>query len=223
MINIWGLILTIIVFAISKRLKQLKFLNKLPPTFMAGVILVAILLSFKLDYKSYNDSACFLTILLGPATIALAYPLVENSDLLTKNKRAVYAGFIVATITALLVNYLLGKIFHTDWNIVTSLMPKSVTTPIALEISKSIGGIPELTACIVSLTGIYGALFAHKILKIFHIKSDVAIGLAIGAASHVLGTSSCIEKKRQRQVVMATLALIIIGIMTTVACLIIFK
>ena len=108
---------------------------------------------------------------------------------------------------------------HSDWNIITSLIPKSVTTPIAVEISKAIGGIPELTACIVVVTGIYGALFGHKILKLFHIKSDVAIGLSIGASSHVMGTSSCIEKKKDKQVVMATLALIIIGILTTIICI----
>ena len=101
-------------------------------------------------------------------------------------------------------------------------MPKTVTTPIAIEISKAIGGIPELTACMVCLTGIYGAMFGHKILKMFKIKSDIATGLSIGATSHVLGTSTCIEKKREKQVVMATLALIIIGILTTVICVSIF-
>ncbi len=222
MINLWGIILTIVVFETAKRLKKVKFLNKLPPTFMAGLILVAIILGFKLDYISYNKSACFLTLMLGPATIALAYPLVENIELLTKNKRAVYTGFVIATITALLTSYFIGKVFHTDWNIVTSLMPKSVTTPIALEISKAIGGIPELTACIVSLTGIYGALIGHKLLKLFNIKSDISIGIAIGAASHVLGTSSCLERHKDKQVVMATLALIVIGIITTVVCIIIF-
>ena len=102
-------------------------------------------------------------------------------------------------------------------------MPKTVTTPIAIEISKAIGGIPELTACMVCLTGIYGAMFSHKILKIFKIKSDIATGLSIGATSHVLGTSTCVERKREIQVVMATLALIIIGILTTLICVLFFN
>ena len=161
-------------------------------------------------------------MLLGPATIALGYPLAENIDLLTKNKRAIYSGFLAGTVTALLTCYFLGKIFHSDWQLIVSLMPKSVTTPIAIEISKAIGGIPELTACIVALTGIYGAVFGHKLLKLIRIKSDISIGLAIGAASHVLGTSSCIERNKPKQVVMATLALIIIGIVTSLICILLF-
>ncbi|MBQ8886637.1 MAG: LrgB family protein [Candidatus Gastranaerophilales bacterium] len=222
MINLWGLISTIIVFEICKKLKLLKFFSKIPPMMMASLFLIIVLCVFKIDYKSYNESSCFLTLLLGPATVALALPLSDNATLLTKNKRAVYFGFVVAVVIALITTVVLGHIFHSDWKLITSLIPKTVTTPIAVEISKAIGGIPELTACLVCLTGIYGAMFSHKILKIFKIKSDIATGLSIGATSHVLGTSTCIEKKREKQVVMATLALIIIGILTTLVCVLFF-
>ena len=222
MINLWGFILTFIVYECSKRLKHIKLLRKLPPMMLSGLILIFIIKELHISYESYNKSACFYTLLLGPATIALAFPLVENIKLLTKNKRAVYFGFIIATFTAIVTTFFIGKIFHSDWNLIYSLLPKSVTTPIAVEISKSIGGIPELTACIVVITGIYGAIFCHRILKWLHIKSDIAIGLAIGASSHVLGTSSCIEKKKEKQVVMSTLALIIIGLLTTAICISIF-
>ncbi len=222
MSSLWGLLLTVVIFSLAKKFSNVRFIKKLPAMVITGVILIIILRVFKLDYVEYNKSACFLTLLLGPATIALALPLVKNIELLTQNKRAIYLGFVVATLTAIAVTFIVGNVFHTDWNIVISLLPKSVTTPIAVEISKAIGGIPELTACIVSLTGIYGAVLGHKILKLCKIKSDIAIGLAIGAASHVLGTSSCVEKNKQKQVVMATLALIIIGILTTIICVIIF-
>lgn len=218
MINLWGLILTVIIFELAKKLKFIK----LPPMMIAGIILIVFLCVFKIDYKDYNESACFLTLLLGPATIALALPLSDNAKILIKNKRAVYFGFIIATSTAVATTIVLGKIFHSDWQLITSLMPKTVTTPIAIEISKAIGGIPELTACMVVLTGIFGAVFGHKILKLFKIKSDISTGLAIGATSHVLGTSTCIERKRPKQVVMATLALIIIGILTSLVCVSIF-
>ena len=219
MVNLWGFITTFIIYELSKKSRKFKYLKKIPPLMLSGIILIIFLKIFHIDYQSYNESACMYTLLLGPATISLAFPLVENLSLLKKNKRAVYFGFIVAALTAITTTFILGKLMHSDWNIITSLMPKSVTTPIAVEISKAIGGIPELTACIVVVTGIYGALFGHKILKLFHIKSDVAIGLSIGASSHVMGTSSCIEKKKDKQVVMATLALIIIGILTTIICI----
>lgn len=222
MINLWGILLTVLIFEISKKLKNIRYIKKIPPMMMTSIILILILCFFKIDYMSYNESACFLTLLLGPATIALALPLSDNSKLLTKNKRAVYFGFVIAVATALITTIVLGKIFHADWKLITSLMPKTVTTPIAIEISKAIGGIPELTACMVVLTGIYGAMFGHKILKIFKVKSDIATGLAIGATSHVLGTSTCVEKNRKKQVVMATLALIIIGVLTTAVCVVLF-
>lgn len=218
MINLWGLIVTIFLFEIFKRIKFIR----IPAMMVTSIFLIIILYVFKIDYSEYNESACFLTLLLGPATIALAMPLSDNAKILLKNKRAVYFGFLIAVVTAIITTIVLGKIFNADWQLITSLMPKTVTTPIAIEISKTIGGIPELTACLVCLTGIYGAMFSHKILKVFKIKSDIATGLAIGATSHVLGTSTCIEKKRQKQVVMATLALIIIGILTTVICVFIF-
>ncbi|MBQ4078798.1 LrgB family protein [bacterium] len=218
MINVWGLILTILIFEVVKRIKCIK----IPAMMMTSIILIVILCTFKIDYNSYNESACFLTLLLGPATIALALPLSDNAKILLKNKRAIYFGFVISVVTAIITTIVLGKIFHVDWQLITSLMPKTVTTPIAIEISKAIGGIPELTACFVCLTGIYGAVFSHKILKVFKIKSDIATGLAIGSTSHVLGTSTCIEKKRPKQVVLATLALIVIGILTTVICVFIF-
>ena len=218
MINLWGLVVTVLIFEIVKRIKWIK----VPAMLVSGIILIFILCVFKIDYSSYNESACFLTLLLGPATIALAMPLSDNAKILVKNKRAVYFGFVIAVATAIITTVVLGRIFHADWQLITSLMPKTVTTPIAIEISKAIGGIPELTACMVCLTGIYGAMFSHKILKMFKIKSDIATGLSIGATSHVLGTSTCIEKKRQKQVVMATLALIIIGVLTTLICVVLF-
>ncbi len=139
MINPLGLIATVLIYEFAlwlKRQKQFKFINA---NVFTGVILILILYFLKIDYTKYNESACFLTLLLGPATIALGYPLSENIDLLTKNKRAIYTGFAVGILTALLTSYFIGKVFHSDWQIITSLMPKSVTTPIALEISKAIG------------------------------------------------------------------------------------
>ena len=224
MINLWGLIITLIVFSLSLKLRTSSilggFFGKIPPTVTTGILLICIIYFCKLDYADYNKSACLLTILLGPATIALAYPLVENIHLLKQNKRAVYFGLLVATLTAVGASFCISKIFHNDMNLAISLIPKSVTTPIAVEVSKLIGGIPELTACLVVITGIYGATFGHKILQLLHIKSDVAKGLAIGASSHVLGTSTCV--KRRQQLVMATLALILCGILTTVICILIF-
>ena len=162
MINLWGLVSTFLIFQTAKRLKNFRIVGKIPPTVLTAFVLIGVLLTFDLSFENYNESACLYTILLGPATIALAYPLTENLGMLAKNKRAIYFGLLVATITALVVTFVVGQIFHSDKTLIISLLPKTVTTPIAVEVSKFIGGIPELTACLVVMTGIYGAVLVIR-------------------------------------------------------------
>jgi len=212
----FGLVLTIALYAIALKANRLRFLKKLPPIVFAGVGIILFLKLFKIDYQIYNQGASILTFLLGPATIALAYPLFKNKEVLTKNKRAIWFGLVFSTLTAIVSTFVIGKLLHVDFNIIMSMVPKSVTTPVAVEISKSLGGIPEFTACIVILTGIIGGLSGHRLLKLFKIKNDVAIGLSIGATSHVLGTARCLEKNQQKQAAVSTLALIIVGLFTAI-------
>ena len=100
--NIWGIIATVIIFEITKKWRNFVLFKKIPPMMITTIILITILYLFRIDYKIYNNSACFLTFLLGPATIALALPLSDNVKLLTLNKRAVYPGFIVAVFVAII-------------------------------------------------------------------------------------------------------------------------
>ncbi len=218
MINILWLVLTVFLFLAVRKVQKYKIFKFLPPMFLTSIVLIIILESFHVSFEDYNEYCSLLTLLLGPATISLAYPLYKNFYLLSKNKRAVFIGFFTASIIAIISAVTIGKLFHSDLSIVSSLIPKSVTAPIAIEISKIIGGIPELTACIVAITGLFGAVFGHRLLKIFHIKSDISKGIAIGATSHVLGTASCLEKHKEKQVVMATISLIVVGIITTLIC-----
>lgn len=223
MINPLGLCLTIILYKLAEKLKKVKYFSKIPPLLLSGLALILVLSFFNIDYHLYNESASLLTFLLVPATISLGYPLYKNSMMLTKNKRIIYVAFCFSTFVALVATYIIASLCKSDLNIIVSLLPKSVTAPIAVEISKTLGGIPELTACVVVLTGVFGAVLGHKILSLIGVKNDLAIGLSIGAASHVLGTSSCIEKKREKQVVMSTLALVIVGILTAILAPILIK
>lgn len=216
MMILFGLILTVIAYFLAIKANKLTLLKKLPPILFAGVGIILILKIFKIDYSTYNQGGSILTFLLGPATIALAYPLVKNIDVLTKNKRAIWFGLIFSTLTAIASTFLIGKVLHVDFNIIMSMVPKSVTTPVAVEISKKLGGIPELTACIVIMTGIAGGLLGHRLMKLFNIKNNVAIGLSMGATSHVLGTARCLEKNQEKQAAVSTLALIIVGLFTAI-------
>ena len=219
--QIWGLVLTLVIFFISKKIS--KYIKKIPPILLSGIFIIIFLKYFNIPFEEYNKSANILTMLLGPATIALGYPLYNNLHFLSKNKRAIYIGFVVAILSALISVYILGNLLQLNKELIMSLLPKSITTPLAVETSHKIHGIPQITACIVFLTGLFGAIFSHDILKFFKIKSDIAKGIAIGASSHVMGTSSCIEKRKQIQITFSTIALIIVGILTYFFCILFFN
>ena len=216
MINPMGIILSVGLF---KGFQKLKIKGKpipFPPVLLAGMVLIAILKIFDIDFDVYNESGKFLTLTLIPAVVALGYPIYKHKDLLMKNKRIIYSGFVFASLLAIISTYFVGKFAHADLQIIVSMLPKSVTAPIAVEISKEMGGVPELTACVAVLTGVFGAVFGHKLLQLFKVKHDIAIGMAMGAASHVIGTARCAEKGRELQVVMASVALVMVGILTAI-------
>ncbi len=215
--------LTFFIFYLCKALTRVKYFKKLPPIILASAVIILILKYFNINFSEYNTGAKYVTYLLGPATIALAYPLIKNKEILFVNKRAIYFGFIFATIIGIVSTAILGKIFHAKFSIIISMLPKSVTTPIAVEISKTIGGIPELTACAVIITGILGALFNRRLLKLFKINNDTAIGLSVGASAHVMGTSSLAERKEYKQVAISTVALTIVAILTAVLAPLLIK
>lgn len=216
MINPFGFIITILYYKFAEILRKLPILKKIPPIVIAGVMLIFTLEVFHLDFEFYNESASYLTLFLIPATIALGYPIYKNFELLKQNKRIIYVAFVIATLTAIIGTYIVAKLCHSELIVIESMLPKSVTAPLAVEISKLSGGIPELTVCVVVLTGVFGGMFGHRILKLINVKNDIAIGLSIGAASHVVGTAKCIETNKEKQIVMSSVALVIVGILTTI-------
>lgn len=189
---LFGIGLTVIFYAVSEIVVDRLNLSIIPPFVVACPLVIAVIvLTPGVEYKQYAAGAEFINFLLGPATIALALPLYKNRKIIMEKAVAIGSGVTLATLTAILVVYFCGKTFGASEQVLVSLVPKSVTTPIAIEVSKTIGGIPALTTAAVIFTGMLGATFNHRLLQLFGIKNDVAAGLAIGASSHGLGTSVC--------------------------------
>lgn len=209
--NLFGILITLFFFFVFQRIKL-----KVPTIVSASVCIILVLKIFKIDYEQYHSSASILSFLIAPATVAFAYPMYKNYHILIKNKRALYPALFVAAITAIISTYYCAGLLGADFRVIMSLMPKSTTMPIAVEISKSINGYVELTACIVALTGIFGGIFGHRILKFLKVKNDVAIGLALGSASHVIGTAACADRKKYKQTAAGTIALIIVGLLSAI-------
>lgn len=206
--NLFGFFATLALFLIFRKIK------KIPPIVSSGVVLIIILKIFDISYETYYKSAKYLSFFIAPATIALAYPMYKNYKVLCTNKRALYPALALAVVVATLSTYICALLLGADFKVILSLIPKSTTMPIALEISKSLGGYAELTACVVAITGVFGGVLGHKILKFLKIKNDTAIGLALGSASHVIGTAACVEKKREKQIAASTIALIVFGLLS---------
>lgn len=213
---LFGFFSTLILYLLFNYFKKYKIIAKIPIIVGVGLILILILKIFNINYETYTESANFLSFMIAPATIALAYPMYKNSYILSKNKTILYSSIAIATFFAIFSTYFCAKFFGTDLKVILSLLPKSTTMPIALEISKNLNGIGELTACTVALTGVCGGVFGHKILKLLKIKSDVAKGIALGSASHVIGTAACAERKKEKQVAVSTIALILVGIFSSI-------
>lgn len=222
-IPLFWLVATVVIYRISQSIGAFRYIKKVPPIIIASGLLIFILDKLSISYEDYNSDACYITYLLGPATVALAYPFFKNFKMVAKNKKAILVGTLSATVIGLISVYLVAQWLNANNDITLSLLSKSITTPIAIEVSKNIGGIPALTACIVAITGLIGGLSGHRVLRALKIKHNISIGLAIGATSHVLGTSRCIEKKQEQQAAVGGLTIALVGLLTAVLAPILVK
>lgn len=193
---LFGIALTVVVYVLCELIVDKFELNIVPPFVLACpmIILFIYLQEPYITYDDYENGADFINFLLGPATVALALPLYNNRHIIKDNLFVIASGIIVATVTGIVSIFVCGKIFGASDQVLLSMIPKSVTTPIAMDISSAIGGIPALTAACVIFTGMFGATINHKLLEALKVKNNIAIGLSIGASSHGLGTSVCASK-----------------------------
>lgn len=150
------------------------------------------------DYRAYKEGGNVISALLYPATVALAIPLYKTRKEIVARLGEVAAATIISTIVSVGTIYFLGVWMGMNLPLVKSLLPKCVTTPVAIEISKMIDAWPEMAVCAVCYTGICGIIFGHALLRLCGVKDNISIGLAIGSASHVIGTAKCLENSREQ-------------------------
>lgn len=188
------LTLTLAVFvlasALYKRLRMNPFVN---PVLLSVVIIVLILRVTDTGYQTYFEGAQFVHFLLGPATVALAIPLYRQFERIKKSALAIFISLICGSITSAVSAVLIAWVLGADVMTLISLAPKSVTAPVAMGITEQLGGLPSLTAIIVILTGMIGAMFGPLVLNTLKIKDWAARGFAIGTASHGIGTARALQ------------------------------
>ena len=163
------------------------------PVAVGMILVVAILLALGIDYPTFKAGTAFLDFLLGPTVVALGYLLYEQLEHLRGREFIILAATTVGGFIGIAGVILLGHLFALDEVLIASLQPKSATMPIALPLSEESGGLPSVTAIVVFLTGITGSLIGPWILDRCHITHPIARGMALGSASHGIGTSRAIE------------------------------
>tara|TARA_R110002020_G_scaffold5971_19_gene24678 strand:- start:5324 stop:6040 length:717 start_codon:yes stop_codon:yes gene_type:complete len=169
---------------------QKPFLN---PVLTAVILVVGLLMLSGTSYETYFEGAQFVHFLLGPATVALAVPLYRQFDRVRRSAVALIASLICGSLTAIGSAVLLGWLLGATRETLMSLAPKSVTAPVAMGITEQLGGLPSLTAVMVILTGILGAVLGPPLLTLIGVKDGRARGLAMGTASHGIGTARALE------------------------------
>lgn len=187
------LTVTLVVYQLAQALYQRTQITWLNPVLTSVIVIVGLMLTTGTSYTEYFENVRFLHFLLGPATVALAVPLYARISKLRRLLGPITGALIVGALTAIVSAVGLAWALGASMPTLLSLAPKSVTTAIAMGVSEKIGGLPSLTAILVILTGIIGAVIAQPVLDLLRIHDQGIRGFAIGLASHGIGTARAFQ------------------------------
>ncbi|PKD21088.1 murein hydrolase effector protein LrgB [Salegentibacter salinarum] len=210
---IFGVFISIIAFAGARELRKKFNYALLTPVLVAIVFIILFLFIFNIDFDTYNRGGKYISFFLGPSVVALGVFFYEKYEEVKQNLKVFLLSVAIGGITGVLTVIIFLLLLKVPDFIIESLAAKSVTTPIAIEITKLTGGIPEITAGIVIAVGIFGNAFGPFILKKLGIKSKIAIGTALGTAAHGIGTARAFEESKLAGVY-SGLAMCVNGIIT---------
>jgi len=209
----FGILLSIAAFELGIFINKKTKLSIASPILIAIIIVITVLKIFKIPLENYNVGGDIISLFLAPATASLAVSIYSQLKIIKSNFLPIVIGTLVGSITSVTSVIFLCKMLKLNNSLTMSLIPKSVTTPIAIEISSSHGGIVPVTVAVVIITGILGAILSPILIKIFKINNPIAAGIAIGTSSHAVGTSKAIEIG-ETEGAMSGVAIGIAGLMT---------
>ena len=209
----FGLFISLIAFEIGLIIYRKTKLPIFNPLLIAIILVIVFLKVFNIDFDSYNKSGQFINMFLGPATIVLAVPLYKQFELLKKNFLPILLGITIGSLVGILSVISISIFLKLDNLITISLLSKSVTTPIGIEITNQLGGLTPVTVLAIIISGIVGAIVAPIVCKVFKITNPVAIGVGIGTSSHAVGTSKAFEMG-ETEGAMSSLSIGIAGVIT---------
>lgn len=208
--------LTAFLYLLGGKLKEKQPFNPLfNPLIFSIIVIIIILLVFDIPLKIYETGGQLFSLFITPATVALAIKLEQNIEYFKKYYGAILIGIFTGVIFHTGMIYALALLLRLDQSLVTTLIPKSITTAIAVDVSSALGGIVSLTVAVVVFTGVVGSLVGPIVLRVFNITDPVAQGVALGSSAHAIGTSKAIELG-DIQGAMSGLSIVVTGITVVV-------
>ena len=210
-----GSIASVAVFELCVLLYKKVKTPLLNPLLVTLVGLILVLTLFNIPLETYEESVSIFSFLLGPATVALAYSVYKQRQILKEHFVPIVAGCLVGSVVSMVSAYTLCKVLGLGSEMALSFIPKSVTTPIAIAASQELGGITSITVAAVIITGILGNMIAELVFRLFHIDHPIARGLALGTSAHAVGTAKALELG-EIEGAMGSISICVAGILTVV-------
>lgn len=205
--------LTFIFYVGAQWLQRRTGVKLLNPILLSIAALIGFLMIFNVDYNTYQAGGEYIDFWLKPAVVALGVPLYKQLTTIRKQLLPLILSELAGCVAGIVSVVGIAQLLGASREVVLSLAPKAVTTPIAMEISTAVGGIPPLTAAVVVCTGIFGGMAGFQMVKMSRIKSPIAQGLSIGTAAHAVGTSAAMERS-ERYGAFSSLGLTLNGLFT---------
>ena len=207
------LALTFGFFFLSKLLQKRTGVVLLNPILLTIALLIVFLKTTGIRYETYDEGGHLIEFWLKPAVVALGVPLYLQLESIKKQLLPILISQLAGCLAGIVSVVFTAQLWGATQEVIVSLAAKSVTTPIAMEVTKTVGGIPSLTAAVVVCVGLFGAVFGFKVLSLGRVGSPIAQGLSMGTASHAVGTSTAMERSRKYGA-FASLGLTLNGIFT---------
>jgi len=218
---LFGITLTLVVFLLATASNRRTGLAIFNPLLLSIGCIIGVLVIFDIPLNDYQVGGSWISFLIKPATVALAIPLYKHFDVLIKNLKPVMMGIFIGVLTSLASVLMMCVLFDQSPELTASLLSKSITTPIGMEVTKQLGGIVPVAIAAIIFTGIFGAQIGPGLFKVLKIQDKTAQGIAMGTAAHVIGTSKAITMDEEVGA-MSAIAIPIAGIMTVILAPIIF-
>ena len=216
-----GILVTVVCYTIGLGVRKLVPSPLTNPLIIANVIIILVVVYSPIGLEQYLVGGNIITMFIGPVTVILALRIYRQRALLKANIIPILGGCIAGSAASLFSIWVLSRLFDLDNTITMSILPKSVTTAIAIELSRMGGGFQGLAVAAVIFTGTISAMFGPFFIKVFNLKDPLARGIAMGSSGHAIATSAAIEMG-ETEGAMSGLAMCIMGIATSVICIFLF-